>query len=271
MAAFADRVIVLTGASSGIGHALAIALAQQKSRLVLAARDAHRLAVVAHECEELGAQTLVVPTDIANQTACQTLIQRAVEHFGKLDLLINNAGFAMWARFDQLTDLTVIERLMQVNFLGGVYCTHAALPHLKQSRGQIVAMASISGLIGVPLLTGYSASKHAVIGFYESLRIELKSSGVGVTILAPDFVQSEILSRAMGPEGTALQTSPLDQASLLSAEKCARQILRAIERRQRLLFTSERSAWARWGKILFPNLVDRVSSRSVGFDESLLG
>ena len=140
--------------------------------------------------------------------------------FGRLDVLVNNAGRAMWARFDQLADVSVIEEIMRVNFLGSVYSTHAALEPLKKTRGLIVAMASVSGLTGVPLLSGYSASKHAIIGFFESLRIELAESGVGVTIVAPDFVQSEILERAAGETGQPLAYSPLDQAKLMTAEAC---------------------------------------------------
>lgn len=263
MAVFAGRVIVITGASSGIGRELARQLATQRPRLVLAARDLGRLADVSEECRNLGAETLVVPTDVTSSEACRTLVAKTVEEFGGLDVVVNNAGAAMWSRFDDLADVAIIEQLMRVNFLGGVYCAHAALPHLKRSRGLVVAMASISGIIGVPLLSGYAASKHAVVGFYESLRIELAASGVDVTILAPDFVQSEILARAIGADGLPVQTSPLDQQKLLSTEKCVRKIIRGMERRKRLVLTSERSAWARWGKLLAPKLVDRIAAGSV--------
>ena len=127
-----------------------------------------------------------------------------------------------------------------------------------------MAMASVSGLTGVPLLTGYSASKQAIIGFFESLRIELAESGVGVTIVAPDFVQSEILGRATGKTGQPLAYSPLDQAKLMTAEACARRIVRAMAGRRRLVLTSFRSSWCRWGKLLAPRLVDRISRRAVG-------
>jgi short-subunit dehydrogenase len=171
----------------------------------------------------------------------------------------------MWARFDELDDLSAIEDLVRLNYLGSVYCTYHALGALKQSRGLIVGMASASGLMGVPLLTGYAASKHAVIGFYDSLRIELAASGVGVTVAAPDFVQSKILSRAVDAHGRPLEMSPLDQSRLLSAEKCAQKIARGMARRKRLILTSERTAWARWGRILTPWLVDRIAAASVGF------
>ncbi len=265
MDALAGKVIVITGASSGIGRALALELASQQPRLVLAARTHQRLEEVATLCRGRGAEALVVPTDVTSAAACQSLIDAVVQEYGGIGVLVNNAGAAMWARFDELPDASRLEELMQLNYLGSVYPTHAALAHLKRSGGLIVAIASISGLISPPLLSGYAASKHAVIGFFESLRIELKASGVGVTIVAPDFVQSEILERATGADGKALGDSPLDQSSLLSAEKCARKIVRGIERRKRLVLTSQRSAWARWGQLLAPKLVDRIAAKIVGF------
>jgi short-subunit dehydrogenase len=263
MAQFSDRVIVITGASSGIGRALALELAPQHPKLVLAARDQERLDEVAARCRQRGADVLVVPTDIAVQAQCANLIARAIERFGRLDVLVNNAGRAMWARFDELTDLAVMEDIMRLNYLGSVHCTHFALPHLKQSRGLIVAIASASGLLGAPLLSGYAASKHAMIGFFESLRIELADRGVGVAIVAPDFVQSEILSRAVDARGQPLNTSPLDQQKLLTADACARRIARAMGRRERLVLTSQRSKWARWGKLLVPKLVDWIAAAVV--------
>ena len=266
MAKFSDQVIVITGASTGIGRALAVELALQRPRLVLAARDVKRLEEAAGECKQLGADVLVVPTDVTDAEQCRALVARTIERYGRLDVLVNNAGRAMWARFDELQDLAVIEDVMRLNYLGSVYCTHHALPHLKQSRGQIVALASVSGLVGAPMLSGYAASKHAVIGFYESLRIELRETGVCVTIIAPDFVQSEILSRAVDAEGKPIDTSPLDQRKMLTAEACARRIVKAMTRRERLVLTSARSAWARWGQLLAPKLVDRISAAAVRGD-----
>jgi NAD(P)-dependent dehydrogenase (short-subunit alcohol dehydrogenase family) len=139
---------------------------------------------VAAACGPLGAERLVVPTDVTNQDQCRALVERAIERFGRLDTLVNNAGRAMWCRFDELETLEPMEAVMRVNYLGSVYPTYYALPHLKASRGLIVSLASIAGLVGVPLLSGYSASKHALVGFFESLRIELAGSGVDVTIVA---------------------------------------------------------------------------------------
>jgi len=257
-----DRVILLTGASTGIGRALAIELAGERASLVLAARDASRLAETAAACQQRGAPTLVVPTDLTDDAQCQRLVAQTIDRFQRIDILVNNAGRAMWARFDQLSDLSVMDEVMRLNYWASVRMTQLALPHLRQSRGLLVGIASISGLLGAPMLSGYAASKHAVIGFYESLRIELTGTGVDVTIAAPDFVQSEILSRALDAEGKPVTQSPLDQSKLLTAEACARRIVRGMRRRKRLILTSERSAWGRWGQILAPRLVDYFTARA---------
>ncbi len=254
------QVIVVTGASSGIGRALAQRLATLQTRLVLAARDRARLEEVANAFRAAGGEVCVVPTDVTVESQCRDLIEHAVERFGRIDALVNNAGTALWARFDEVQDVSLYESVMRVNYLGGVYCTHHALEHLKASRGLIVAISSIAGLIGVPKLSAYSASKHAVVGFYESLRVELAASGVGVTIIAPDFVQSEILPRALDGQGRPLEISPLDQRKMLSSDECARRIVRAMARRTRLVTTSLRAAAGPWGRLVAPQIVDRIAA-----------
>jgi NAD(P)-dependent dehydrogenase (short-subunit alcohol dehydrogenase family) len=203
MGAFTGKTVLITGASEGIGRALALALAGHAAQLVLAARSAPRLEELAAECSALGAQVEAVPTDVAQPAACVRCVERAVARFGGLDVLVNNAGITMWSRFEAITDLSVFEQLLAVNVMGSVRLTAAALPHLKASRGLIVAVASIAGLTGVPERTGYAASKHAMVGFFESLRIELRDSGVDVTIIAPDFVISQIHRRAWAPMAAA--------------------------------------------------------------------
>jgi len=260
---FASKVVVVTGASSGIGKALCLALAPERPRLVLAARDEEQLGRVASACAERGAETLVVRTDVSLEAECRDLVRRAVERFGGLDVLVNNAGIGMIARFDALDDLSVYERLMRVNYLGPVYLTFHALPHLKRSRGLIVAVASLAGLTGVPTRTGYAASKHAVFGFFDSLRVELLGSGVDVTLVAPDFVVSEIHRRAVGPGGTALGESPMQEGRIMTAERCAELVLRAMARRERLLVMSLRGRLGRYVRLFAPGLIDRIALRAV--------
>jgi short-subunit dehydrogenase len=204
-----------------------------------------------------------VPTDVADETACRSLIERTVERFGRIDVLVNNAGITMWTRFDAVTDLSSFEHLMRVNYLSGVYLTAAALPHLKKSRGLIVAVASMAGLTGVPERSGYAASKHAQVGFFDSLRIELRGSGVDVTVIAPDFVVSQIHRRALGADGRALGASPMVEPKIMTSEQCARLIRGAMQRRQRLLVTSLRGKLGRALKAFAPGLVDRLAARAI--------
>ena len=263
MRAFTGKTVLITGASEGIGRALALMLATEKPRLALAARSEARLAEAARACTARGAEVVALPGDVSREEDCRQLVARTLERFGTLDVLVNNAGITMWSRFDEISDLGVFTRLLAVNYLGAVYTTAAALPHLKASRGLIVAVASIAGLTGVPERTAYAASKHAMVGFFESLRIELAGSGVGVSIVAPDFVVSEIHRRAIGPDGAPLGHTPMQEARIMSAEECARHIVGAMRRRRRLQITSARGRLGRWARLIAPAMVDRVAARAI--------
>jgi short-subunit dehydrogenase len=264
LAVYTGKCIVVTGASSGIGKALCLALAPQRPRLVLAARDASRLEEIAARCRDAGAETLVVPTDVTITDECRRLVERTVEAFGALDVLVNNAGVGMLARFDEIEDLGVYERLMKVNYLGSVYPTYYALPHLKKSGGQIVVMSSLAGMNGVPTRTGYAASKHAVFGFFDSLRIELDGTGVAVTIVAPYFVRSEIRHRSAGPDGKPLGKSPMQEDKIMTAEECATLSVRGMEERKRLVTMNWRGGrLSRLMRVFTPGMVDRLAVKAV--------
>lgn len=263
MAALNRQVVILTGATEGIGRALALRLADQGAQLVLAARSRERLQEIAGLCRDRGAQTLVVETDVGEEAQCAALVEAALERFGRIDVLINNAGATMWSRLDELSEVGVLERLMRVNYLGAAWLTRRALPALKASRGRIVAISSLAGLAGVPTRTGYAASKHAMFGFFDSLRIELQDAGVSVTVVAPDFVTSEIHRRAAGPDGRALGETPMDESRIMSSAKCAEIILRATASRRRLVLTSPRGHLLRWLKLLAPGVVDRMAARAI--------
>ena len=263
MAMFQSKVIVVTGASEGIGRALCVALAPQKPKLVLAARNENRLNELKQEVESLGAQALVAPTDIAGEQACKNLIQAAVSAWGGIDVLVNNAGQTMWTTLEDLKDTSIIEQIIRVNYLGAAYCTYYALPYLKSSKGRIAAISSITGLIGLPTRTAYSASKHALFGFFDSLRIELHDTGVTVTMIAPDFVLSEMHRRAFGSDGNPLGTSPMQEDKIMTAEDCAAMIVKAIENRKRLLFTSFRGKLGRWMKIIAPGAIDNLALKAI--------
>ncbi|HVP32821.1 MAG TPA: SDR family oxidoreductase [Steroidobacteraceae bacterium] len=257
------KTVLITGASTGIGRALALELARAGAQLSLNARDPERLEQAARECAALGAAVLAVPGDVSRPEDCRQMVARTLERFQKLDVLVNNAGMTMWARFDALADLEPLERLLAVNYLGAARVTAAALPYLRNSRGLIVAVASIAGLTGVPERTGYAASKHAMVGFFESLRIELRGSGVDVTIVAPDFVVSELHKGALGADGRPLGRSPMNEPHIMTSEQCARLIARAMRRRTRLLITSRRGRFGRWARLLAPALVDRIAARAI--------
>ena len=263
MSELTGRSVIVTGASSGIGRALCLELASQRPNLVLAARDAARLEAVAAECRARGAEALVVVTDVASEDACRNLIDRTVERFGGIDVLVANAGRTMWARLDEMQDLSLYEELMRTNYFGAIYPTFYALAHLKKSRGRIVVVSSVAGLTGVPERTGYSATKHALFGFFESLRIELEGTGVTVTMVAPDFVRSEIHRRAIGADGKPLGASPLSEEKIMTAEECSRRIVRAMEKRQRLLITSTRGRLGRWVRLFAPRVIDSVARRAI--------
>ncbi|HEX4389853.1 MAG TPA: SDR family oxidoreductase [Steroidobacteraceae bacterium] len=263
MGTFAGKTVLITGASEGIGRALALALARERPRLALNARSGERLAQLARECEGLGATTETIPGDVSRPQDCREFVARAVARFGAIDYLVNNAGITMWARLDAVSDFSMYERLMAVNYLGAVHTTAAALPYLKASRGLIVAVASIAGLTGVPERTGYAASKHAMVGFFESLRIELMGSGVDVTIIAPDFVVSQIHRRASGADGKPLGVTPMQEAHLMTAEQCAALIVAAMRRRERLLITSRRGRLGRWARLIVPRRIDVLSARAI--------
>jgi short-subunit dehydrogenase len=261
---YAHKTIILTGASEGIGRALALELATDAPRLVLAARNLERLESLAADCETLGATCLVVPTDVTDEAACRALVEKTLARFGGLDVLVNNAGGSMWARLDEMQDTSALEGLMRLNYLSAAWCTYYALPALKKSRGQIVAVASVAGLTGVPAHTVYSATKHAMMGFFDSLRIELAGDGVAVTVIAPDFVQSEIHQRALGPDGKAIGESRVEtRARVMSSEQCAAMIYRAMAARKRLLITSLRGKLGRFVRILAPSLIDRIALKAV--------
>ena len=260
---FAGKSILLTGASAGIGRQIALAVAVERPRLLLAARDGERLAEVAQLCRQRGADAVAVRTDVTDERDCARAVERCVESFGRLDVLMLNAGVDMWTRLDELRDLDILERLMRVNYLGCAWLAYHALPHLVARKGSIVVVSSLLGLTGAPTRTGYAASKHALHGFFDSLRIELAGSGTTVTIVCPDFVVSEIHKRALGPDGQPLGESPMVESKIMTAERCAELVLDAARRRKRLAILSTRGRIGRWVRMLAPGLIDRIAARAI--------
>jgi short-subunit dehydrogenase len=262
-ATFRDNVVIITGASTGIGRELALQLADQGAWLSLAARNVDNLEQVAAACRQRGARAIVVPTDVADQAQCKALIERTVAEYGRIDALVNNAGITMWAVFEEIEDLSFVERIMRVNYLGCVYCTHYALPYLKEARGRLVAVSSLAGKGGIPTRSGYAASKHAMVGFFDSLRIELADSGVTVTIIYPGFVATGVRQRAFGPDGQPLGLSPVQEGEVMTAYECARLMVPAIAKRRRELVMTLRGKLGQWLKLLAPALVDSIARNAI--------
>jgi len=262
-------VVIITGASDGIGAELARQMAQaqgSKLTLVLAARSADKLEAVAQQCRQLGARVKVRPTDVGVEADCRGLVRDTLQAFGQIDTLVNNAGMSAHALLEEVTDLAWYEQLMRINLWGSVWCTHAALPHLKASKGRIVAVSSLAGLVGVPGRTAYSTTKFAMNGFFEALRVELQPHGVSVTLAYPGVVATEIRYRGFNAQGDAAGKSGLDESGAMTVETCARLIREGMDRRERDIVMSFKGKLSRWMKLIAPRLVDRLALKALNQD-----
>ncbi len=258
------KVYIITGASDGIGAEIARQLAKSQgaqAALVLAARNQGKLDEVAAECKAMGAHSLTVATDVSQEAQCRALVDQAVAKFGRIDALVNNAGMSAQALFGDVKaeDLHWYEDLMKVNLWGAVWCTHAALPHLKQSQGHIVAVSSLAGLVGVPGRTAYSATKFAMTGFFEALRAELKVAGVSVTTAYPGVVATRIRYRGYNAKGEAAGSSGLKEEDAMSVEECARLIIGGMDGRKREVVMTSKGKLGRFAKLLAPGMVESMA------------
>ena len=225
-----NKVVIITGASSGIGKALAEKYAAEGYNLVIAARRIERLQELADQLK--GVEVLTVKTDVSEEADCKYLIDSAIQKFERIDLLINNAGISMRASIEDV-DMDVLRRMMDVNYWGTVYCTKFALPHLVEQKGSLVGIISVGGYIGLPGRTGYSASKFAVRGFLDTVRVEYLKKGLHVLVAAPGFTKSEIRLTALTSEGKQQGETPRDEDKMMSAEDCANRIFKAVKKRKR--------------------------------------
>ena len=252
-----DKIVVITGASSGIGKALAEELAKRGANLVLGARQYVTLCEITAELEQkYHIKALAVQADVSVEQDCKTLINQATLTFGKIDVLINNAGLSMRALFKDL-DLAVLKNLMDVNFWGTVYCTKYALPEILKTNGSVVAVSSIAGYRGLPGRTGYSSSKFAMNGFMESLRTELLKTGVHVMVACPGFTTSNIRVAALSQDGKAHGETSMEEGKMMSAEEVAQRICDGIVQRKRTLIMTGQGKLAVWVNKLFPAFADK--------------
>lgn len=256
-----DKVIIITGASSGIGKALAFEYARHDSKVVLAARNLEQLLVIQQSIEQLGGTALAVQCDVSKECDCRNLINKTVEAFGRIDVLINNAGISMRALFQDV-ELDVLRRLMDINFWGTVYCSKFALPYLLHTHGLVVGVISIAGHIGMPARAGYSASKFAMHGFLKTLRVENLKTGLHVLIVSPGFTASNIRKTALTAKGEIQGETPRDESKMMSAETVARKIYQsAIHRRRSLILTLVEGKLTVFFSKWLPGLVERASFR----------
>jgi dehydrogenase/reductase SDR family member 7B len=252
-----DKVVIITGASSGIGQALALECGRRGSRVVLAARRVERLEEVGARIREFGSETLIVETDVSLQTDCENLIRTTIEHFGCIDVLINNAGISMRALFEN-AEMDVLRKVIDVNLWGTIYCTHYAMPYLLNSKGSLVGISSVAGFKGLPGRSAYSASKFAMGGFLESLRTENMKRGLHVLVVSPGFTRSEIREKALSANGSPQKFSPRNEKGMMPPEKVAVRTIDAIIHRRRLLILTLEGKLIIALQRLFPTLLDKI-------------
>ncbi len=251
------KTIIITGGSSGIGKACAMRFARGGAQVVIAGRTREKLQKAEADLQKIHADVLTVVADVSNPADCIRLIEETIRHFGKLDVLVNNAGISMRGLFVN-TELEVIKKIMDVNFWGTVYCTKSALPHLLKTNGSIVGVSSVAGKKGLPGRTAYSASKFAMEGFLETLRSENLKNNLHILIACPGFTTSGIRNSALGPDGMPQNESPRNEQEMMSAENVADKIYHAtINRKRDLVLTFNGKMIVLLNKF-FPSLVDKL-------------
>lgn len=252
------KVVLITGASSGIGESLAITGAKNGFQLALMARSEDKLQSVAAACSALNAEVMVFVGDVAVESDCKAFVDAAIQKFGTIDVLINNAGISMRALFNE-TETEVIHKLMDINFWGTVYCTKYAMPYLLQSKGSVVGVSSIAGFKGLPARTGYSASKFAMNGFLESLRCENLKTGLHVLIACPGYTKSNIRNTALDHTGKSQSETPLNEDKLMHPDEVAAKIWNGIAQKRRYLIMTGIGKATVFINKWFPGLADRLA------------
>lgn len=255
---FTGKTVIVTGASSGIGRACAVEFAKEGANLVLGARQYVVLCELTRFLEEeYEVRAVAVQCDVSKEEDCRELVQQAVQTFGGVDVLVNNAGISMRALFESL-DLDVLRKLMDVNFWGTVFCTKYALPEIVKAKGSVVGVSSIAGYQGLPGRTGYSASKFAMQGFLQALRVENLKKGIHVMVACPGFTTSNIRNAALAADGSAQGESSMDESKMMPAEEVARLIVDGVERRKRDLILTGRGKLTVILSRFFPKLTDKL-------------
>lgn len=252
-----DKVVVITGGSSGIGRALAFEFGRKGARILVTGRKPEPLKEVVDALKSEGIEAVGYQGDVSREEDNKRMAEEAINHWNKIDILINNAGISMRALFEDV-DLDVIRKVMDINFYGALYATKYCLPHIIASKGSIIGISSIAGYRGLPARVGYSASKFALQGFLESLRAELMHQGVHVLTACPGFTTSNIRVAALTKDGSSQGKSPRDESKEMSAEECARKIYKATIKRKKLLTLTTEGILAVWLNKFFPGMMDKI-------------
>ncbi len=259
---FKDKVVIITGASSGIGLASARLFGSYGAKIVMAARSIDTLHQLAPSVSSDPSKVLCVKTDVSLEEDCKAMVDATVEKFGGIDILVNNAGVSMRAMFKDL-DLKVIRRLMDVNFWGTVYCTKYALPYLLESKGSVVGVVSIAGYTALPARTGYSSSKYAIRGFLDTVRIEHMHDGLHVFVFAPGYTKSNVRNAALTADGSAQGVTPLFEDKLMSAEKCAEYMAKGIYKRKKSMILTTLGKASVIAHNMAPNFMDWITYKVI--------
>lgn len=252
-----DKVVIITGGSSGIGKALAEKFGKNGSRILITGRNKTDLDQAVLELKGKGIDVHGMIADASQQEDNRKMADEALKLFGKIDILINNAGITMRALFEDL-DLSVVKKVMDINFYGALFATKACLPEIIRNKGSVIGISSIAGFRGLPGRIGYSASKFALNGFLEVLRTEMLHRGVHVLTACPGFTASNTRKRALNKDGNAQGESPRDESKMMTAEECADHIYRATLKRKNFLILTAQGKLAVWMNRLFPSLTDRL-------------
>ena len=246
-----------------MGRILALKLAEQGVDLALAARRREALEELARMIQDQGGKAIAVATDVSRAADCQSFVKQAVDHLGGVDYLILNAGVSMWARLEDISDVSIFERVMATNYLGVVYCIHAALPHLIKNHGLIVTVSSTQAVLGMPHHTGYTASKHAVKGFLEALEFEMDGR-LRLLNVMPGWIRgTDMRANAFVGDGTETGSTRRHSSESVSAGECADTIIRAMKSGQRELFIPAKLRTVPWLKLLAPGWLRRKIRRVV--------
>jgi short-subunit dehydrogenase len=262
---FSNKTAVITGASSGLGASLAEELSKHKSNLVLFSRNRERLSKTARLCEKNGAKILIVNGDITSQSDCRNLADETIKNFGPPDQLILNTGISMWAAFEEITDLSLFRKLIETNYLGAVNAVYYFLPHIIKSKGLITVISSAQGRIAVPYHSGYVASKHALTGFFETLRMELKGRGADIMIVNPHWLRgTNLRSNALDKNGKQTGESRKEHSKeSISLKECSKRIIKGMKKREKELFIPLKLKALPWLNLISPGLLEKIISKKI--------